>query len=360
MTGDVPPYMPQLDGVRALAVSLVMISHFALLDSISALQMPGRFLGAVGVDLFFVLSGFLITGILLAASDRTKDGERSAGTELRHFYARRFLRIFPIYYLTIAALALAGLPSVTHYLGWHLTYLANWYVAANPIDLFPANHFWSLAVEEQFYLVWPSLILFLPRRRLVPVVLLLCAVAIATRFGLCLAGVHPFTIRFNTVTCLDYLALGALLAILRREGEQGALWLRRIASIGLWVGTPGVVYFLATARGLDDMRYWAFAPPFVALWSAWLIERSARGAADTLGRALATPPAVALGRVSYGVYVYHAPVLWWMNGALTQWGWNLPGTPRFLVMLAATLAVATASWWVIERPINGLKRHFPY
>ncbi len=348
--------MPQLDGVRAAAIVLVLTSHFGVFDSVPGLLIPGRFLGGVGVDLFFVLSGFLITGLLLAARERASEAGGSVSAELRRFYARRAFRISPLHYGALAFLALLGVPEVTSELGWHLSYLANWRVAIDPVDLGAVSHFWSLCVEEQFYLVWPSLILMVPRRRLVSTVLALCVIAVVTRAGLFLDGAHAFTIRFNTISCLDSLAMGSLLAILRAQVGQNSLLLRRISFIGFWIGVPGTLAFLFTARSLDDTVYWAFAGLFVAFASAAWVVHAARSQDDVLGSLLSSRPAIAVGRVSYGLYVYHFPVLFWVD----SWLETPVGAGETLIRLgllfSMTAAVATASWWLIERPINGLKR----
>src|SRR5436309_1918792 len=145
-------YVPQLDGVRALAVSLVVAEHYTHHELPLAT-------GRTGVILFFILSGFLITGILLDA----REWARAAGVPrppvLRRFYGRRFLRIFPLYYASLAVLYAAGVPDVKGYAGWHLAYLSN--VLFCRLGAWPAAtaHLWSLAVEEQFYLAWPLAIL---------------------------------------------------------------------------------------------------------------------------------------------------------------------------------------------------------
>jgi peptidoglycan/LPS O-acetylase OafA/YrhL len=150
--------MAQLDGLRAVAVGAVMLQHFWL--------GAGLFdFGAMGVRLFFVLSGFLITGILLKSRELLDSGEQRPSFALGRFYIRRFLRIFPLYYAVLLAAWLLRLWGTRGEMGWHLAYLTN-------VDLFlrgrwwgDISHFWSLAVEEQFYLVWPLVILLAPRRR---------------------------------------------------------------------------------------------------------------------------------------------------------------------------------------------------
>jgi peptidoglycan/LPS O-acetylase OafA/YrhL len=151
-------YMPQLDAIRAAAIFLVMIQHWApTLTQIAPW-------GGIGVRCFFVLSGFLITGILLRARDLIDAARTTRGFQVRQFYIRRSLRIFPIYYLTLIVACALGLQVVRDTFWWHAGYLSNFYIASTGIWHGYISHLWSLSVEEQFYLIWPALILAAPRR----------------------------------------------------------------------------------------------------------------------------------------------------------------------------------------------------
>src|SRR5438045_1535479 len=147
-------HMPALDGLRAVAVAAVLFAHF----NPKSWSHPLVRLGHVGVILFFVLSGFLISGILLGSRDDIDDGAVRRSACLRIFYVRRALRIFPIYYLTLFAVTLAGYQPVRERLGWLLSYTENVCAVFFGADFMYAEHFWSLCVEEQFYLVWPAII----------------------------------------------------------------------------------------------------------------------------------------------------------------------------------------------------------
>ena len=153
-------HLDQLDTLRAFAVTAVLIRHFW-----PELQ-PGLDLGARGVHLFFALSGFLITGILLRSRALVEDSGRGSGLAIRRFYIRRFLRIFPIYYLVLAVTWALGVPDVRSGMVWHLAYGSNVLFAIQNRWPQTTSHLWSLSVEEQFYLIWPLLMFLVPRRQL--------------------------------------------------------------------------------------------------------------------------------------------------------------------------------------------------
>ena len=207
--------IPELDGVRGLAILLVLLFHFGARPQGVPRLLTGLFaLGWTGVDLFFVLSGFLITGILI----RTKE----CSNYFRSFYARRALRIFPLYVLTIVAYFYIALPIAHHFgkwsswdnsLGtWYWLHISNWQSSfGNEVPLL--THYWSLAIEEQFYLLWPLVVFFLPNSKLPHI----CIMIIAVSFGLrCIFQVqldlYPSLLCRLTPFRLDALAFGGLLA----------------------------------------------------------------------------------------------------------------------------------------------------
>jgi len=353
-------YMVQLDGLRAIAVCLVMTYHWI------RPAIPVN-LGDLGVDLFFVLSGFLITGILLDARPGSGPGmeRRSLWGSARSFYIRRFLRIFPIYYGTLALTWLAGFKLVRETIGWHAAYLSN-VLLTRPGDWYYIAHLWSLSVEEQFYLVWPWVILLLPEAALLPVVGLLVAIApvwrIATHdLGLQVAGALP-------VGNFDLLGMGACLAILqwmaqRRSEERG----EEKGSTPIRLGVPALaglaVWALVQFTMLHDSESaQSLARTGEALVLVWIVSRAAAGFGGAVGRALSWGPAVYVGRISYGIYLYHnfmgAIVL-----ALSEHFVFLVAVRHNLALstltrLTMTLALASASWFFFEKPINSLKKRF--
>ncbi|MEO8677619.1 MAG: acyltransferase [Vicinamibacterales bacterium] len=337
--------MAQLDGIRAIAVLFVMVFHF--------IPWVDRYapLGSMGVRLFFVLSGFLITRILLDSR------ERPLGAALKTFYARRFLRIFPLFYFALFAAAAMNISVVRATLGWHLAYLSNVYFYLQGNWQGAVSHFWSLAVEEQFYLVWPWLILCLPRAAVVWVVAVMIPLAPLTR----LVIDHPM-ISVLPTSCLDSLGLGALLAF---QGSRRAL-----ATSCVLVGAPllaGALWlrYSGAGAGYQDLSTEALAMVEIAtdfgvsLVAVWLVGKAASGFGGLAGAILQWPPLVYLGTISYGVYVYHAfmPYLLgrWFGGAAQSLHW----WSRSAILAAASIVVASVSWHLLERPILRLKRHFP-
>jgi peptidoglycan/LPS O-acetylase OafA/YrhL len=228
-----PRHYPALDGMRAIAIVGVLALHYLDRAPMSRTG-PARYLGELisygeyGVDLFFVLSGFLITGILL--------GSRESPSYFRTFYIRRALRIFPLYYsvlLVLTVLVPALVPSTpdsahSPYMStwWFSTYFANWPISRAGWGVSPRTmpHFWTLAMEEQFYLVWPAVILAVPRRRLVALCVAMLAAAMILRALLLYRWSLLAVIPVNTLVRLDGLVMGAIVASWWSSRTSVASW----------------------------------------------------------------------------------------------------------------------------------------
>ena len=229
--------MPQSDALRAFAVLAVLFAH--------CVRHPPGWLAlipwaAFGVQLFFVLSGFLITGILL---DSRREAERGAGSfwMLRQFYIRRFLRIFPLYYAVILIGSLIGLRGFHESLGWNLAYLTNFYIVAKSGWIHEASHLWTLSIEEQFYLVWPWLVLFLPKKWLLPTFIAV-AVFSAPLYRIAAIGWWGPWFSVTPFASLDCFGAGGLLAIAQRRDRDGNRQLRQVlCGIGVMCGVPLLV-----------------------------------------------------------------------------------------------------------------------
>jgi peptidoglycan/LPS O-acetylase OafA/YrhL len=319
----------QLDGLRAIAVSLVFVNH---------LWLPTSYLGQLGVRLFFVLSGFLITGILLEAKDSARISE-----SLKTFYARRFLRIFPLYYMVLAVLAITNAPRVREFLPWHVLYATNILIARiGDWSILGTDHFWSLAVEEQFYLLWPFVILLTPRSMLRNTMITLIAGSVAFR----LLGRFVFHWGYTPTHvllfgCVDALALGALLA---HESEAGR---DRIQRVGMFFIPVLAAVIALTFADWGTKIVWTFFEFSAAICSAALIRAALRGIPGIWGRFLSNPAVAYIGVISYGLYVYHMPIRTYV-------------TANSMAVIFLSLLIASLSWFIYEKPINDLKRYFPY
>ena len=350
----------------ALAALVVITHHFP------PVLLPGMDLGRIGVTLFFVLSGFLISRILLTLRESPPGVPRSEA--FRIFYARRALRILPLYYAVLLATTLLD-SRMQKAFTWHAFYLSNIKISYDgTINAIPMNHFWSLAVEEQFYLVWPALLLLLPRALIPRALAALVAIGPISRLALWYSNGIYETAMFFSTSSLDALGLGAMLAWIRwshgvREEGSGNAYPNLAAIAGISGVLIITIYKFAST--IIPSPFWTVAmyvavvPLGWALISFWLVARASSGFRGNVGRLLAFRPLVWLGLVSYGLYVYHpliprlsrillAPLIPGLSVG------NLPALMQWLVVIALSTVVASLSWVLFERPLNNLNRHFPY
>jgi peptidoglycan/LPS O-acetylase OafA/YrhL len=347
------PHVRALDGVRGGAVAAVLVFHGGIA------LLPGGFLG---VDAFFVLSGFLITTLLLTEQART------GRIDLPAFWARRARRLLPALLVMLTTVlvvsrwllsaeelrALRGdaLATIAYAANWHLMDRGGYFAQTAPPS--PLQHTWSLAIEEQFYLVWP--------------ILLLAVLAACRRFGdrrrravvavLCLGGAVESAIAAAVLSGADRLYYGtdtraaalliggAVAAVLagrppadgRRHPLLGAFALAGAVVIGwLWATADGAAPWLYRGGLLA-----------AAVSTAAVIAHAVRSPRSITARVLSVAPLAWLGQISYGVYLWHWPLFQWINADRT----GLTGTQLFGVRCAATLAVATVSYVVVERPLR--------
>lgn len=363
-------HLPGLDGVRAIAVLMVIVHHSLYQSNHTTLSqnilqhIAGQ--GWIGVDLFFVLSGFLITGILMDVRNPTH--------ALRNFYARRILRIVPVYVVFLLfSLWIApriGVLSPTESVKLHETQIWYWTYSVNIlISLhswsaisFALSHLWSLAVEEQFYLLWPF------------VVLALSPIAIRRTTVACIVAAELFRVlvilsgaggQVNYVMLparMDSLAAGAFLACAFRDPLLWSRVLRArgaIAACSVAVITA-IIAFKHTIANQDPLEQLVAFPAIVALASVaiasavgstgWLTNRQLRF----------------VGKISYGMYIWHVFVIRAIQNIVSSPKSNSPNAlwseyAIFVIgTIAVTMLVAFVSWQVVEQPILRLKRFAPY
>jgi peptidoglycan/LPS O-acetylase OafA/YrhL len=349
--------MGQLDGVRALAVMAVVIYHgmgpIYLYPGSS-----GVALGPIGVRVFFVVSGFLITGILLRARQSAAAAGVSPVAVWRAFVLRRAVRIFPLAYLAIGLAWIAGAPFVRAHLWRYLTYTSNLTLGGDVFVDPVLGHFWSLAIEEQFYLFWPIALLAVPRRWVIWTMVVSIVASTVARAGLLVNHLDDVAYVL-TISRLDALAVGGVLAWWTMYFGKRPL---RLAGMLLLLG----IVIRAVPVVVPGPRWLAtLNETGVLLASAALVLAAASGLGGIAGRALSYRPLVAIGTISYGVYVYHGLIAG--TWPLVQSRFNLPiafpetlGWARLAAMVMTTLPVAALSWRWFERPLNDLKARWPY
>ncbi len=345
-------YRPELSGLRAVAVGVVVMHHW--------LQPPFP-LGEIGRCLFFVLSGYLVSGIAWkynAYVGASGPWLRRLGT----FYARRVLRIISPYYLALAGCALLPLAAVREHPGWFLLPGANLLIYNGKGWPDGVGHYWTLAVDEQFYLVWPLVLGLVGRRRWA---LLLLAVSGLVFRLVWAAWYGPGMVHLLLPASLDLLSLGALLRLC-----QGEAWLRRLAR-GHYVGGAWLLC-AGLDTWLDTGGAWATA------WKLSYVSVGALAAFSTINWLLTKPHFVArqvlnhpvaqwVGQRSYGVYLYHLPLLvFWQRlvyhfvpGAVER-ALLMGPLPVLLALLPALALLSAFSWHFVEAPLDRLKSRFQY
>lgn len=371
--------IPVLDGLRGIAILLVLFFHTTLVGPGSpvgsALFYTFRNWGWAGVDLFFVLSGFLITGVLLDS----KAARPSSGKShyFRNFYARRTLRIFPVYYSYLLLLLLLAPPVVFERVGgdwiWFGLFLQNFAMAGagDFVHTHFLDHFWSLAVEEQWYLFWPLVVLATTRRRLVTVCVGLVVFSLLLRIVLLTQGVAPVAIHVLTPTRFDGLAVGALLACAARGPGGLGRWTpaARAVALASVLGLAAVVFaqsglFFYVLPGTLTAGFTLLA----CLFGACLVLAVGAKPEGFTARVLSGRLLGMFGRYSYAIYVVHEAVRVIFVLTLQRFGIkpyvDQPGQIwlQLLVyvgVIGLSVLVGAASWRFLERPLLGLKRHFP-
>jgi peptidoglycan/LPS O-acetylase OafA/YrhL len=335
-----------LDGLRALAVGLVVFHHFAgyfvdsRWDRFALLRDPG----SMGVRLFFVLSGYLITGILADARARAEAQGHSCWRVWWAFGVRRALRIFPLAYLALAVAWVIGVPEMREFPWVFLAYLTNLKAAidGSTVVAMPIlGHFWSLAVEEHFYLFWPVILLVVPLRDRLRSIALVIALAIAARI-VSADVLGPGPTYWLTWCRLDALAVGGLVALLQPRAGRMAVAAAAVLIVatllpeqtGAWAGASELAAVM-----LDGAIVIAVAQGWGARWLTWR-------------------PLVYLGTISYGIYVWHHMMPFFFASA----GITLPGRGMALlaILTPPSILLAVLSWHLYERPINDLRNAVAY
>lgn len=342
-------YIPHLDGLRGLAILGVLADHFHI-------PLPTVLhVGPVGVRFFFILSGYFITLSLWKVREADSKSSLHRFILLCRFYLQRLMRVGPPFYLALAIGALFGIREVHDNILWLATFNTNHYIVF--LGYWPGeiSHYWSLAVQEQFYLVWPLFVLLLPRRGFMPVMMVCMAFALIFRMACITTGTNDVIRWVTLLGCLDSFAAGAVIAYLKRTRMLEKIHLlSRAWAPALPLGAFAC-YFMA--RWMTTLAYnnafLALVESFDAVFLSWLLIASLTGTTGRYGRILGWSPLVYLGRISYGIYVYHIFIIVLISPFLIADGLNI--IARTLILLAVTLALSAVSWRYFERPFLAWK-----
>jgi len=354
-------YYKQLDGLRFLAIFMVLIAHWVE----GSFQNP--FLKNVpfgtGVTLFFVISGFLITRILFDFKIANETSNRSNWFSIKSFYIRRTLRIFPIYYLLIFFLLIVDFPKTAELFPWLMSYSMNIKMGLTNESSGSFTHFWSLAVEEQFYIFWAFLIVFLPKKYLKGMILGSILFSIGLRFYLVYFTPYWAAANGLVFTNMHSLGLGALIAWQLTFGSGFQKHIQKYKSVLVYL----VIIFFAvfvfpySSPLFEKIRH--FSDPVLALIYGLMVVIAVNGA-FTCGMKsfLENKFVLYIGKISYGLYVYHLFIGHLYFNYLTRYiqvplkeDWEFA-----ILFFFINVILASASWYVIEKPIIGLKKYFKY
>ncbi len=354
-------YYKQLDGLRAIAIIMVMVAHWYQ----HSLQIPilKNLPWGTGVNLFFVLSGFLITGIILDFKEINAAKGRSQFHSIKSFYIRRTLRIFPIYYLTVFIVLVFGIEKVRELLPWLLTYTSNIYITIHNTYIGSFTHFWSLAVEEQFYLVWVFLVVFIPSVDLKRVIFFLIALSLLILYYLWYFTGYSIA-NALTICQMHTLGSGALIAWLIKYRKEAfdRMNLTLLKSVCLFFSVIYVLVFVYQKPDSLYLNVQRFNEPITGFIYFLIVLIAVKdGFKSVIKFILENKVMIYLGRISYGLYIYHLfiPVIYW---SFVHKYINLDLSPFnfFCLYLVVNIAISTISWYLIEKPVNGLKRYFKY
>ena len=351
------PYNIQIDGLRCFAVIAVLVFHFIHFDNIYLKRLP---LGQ-GVNLFFVISGFLITRILLVNKENIEAGETTLKQVLKAFYIRRSIRIFPIYYITILYLLIINFQNTRDVWGWLVSYTTNFYISFDNPYIGSFNHLWSLAVEEQFYLLWPILIFIVPVKYVGKLIISIIAASLV--FKIICFSYFGWSTGLNAlpISCADSLGFGALIAYWSLYRKNIIDRINKVKYVVLLSFIP-FTYFVIFPR--DYVSVVAIGNNFLfSIFGFFIVIKASQQNFSSVTKfLLENRVTLHIGKISYGIYLYH----FFMPDFYNQMSDFFPkifyasSVIKLPFLFLASLIFAQLSWMIIEKPILKLKGKFNY
>ncbi|MDX2081326.1 MAG: acyltransferase [Terrimicrobiaceae bacterium] len=328
-------YLPQMDGARAIAVLAVVLHHYGVHGP------DGWDWGPIGPVVFFMMSGYLVTKAMLGLRDRVAEPG-----ELVHFHIRRFCRLIPPLYLMIGIGVLFGLSEFVDHWHWHALFATNFLIASQNEWVGSASHLWSLGVQEQFYVLWPFLVLLAPRKWLVPAFFAAAGMAVVWRLGCIASDVSPLVRWLLLPGSLDTFAAGALTAVWAARRPVFSLMQKAIMAF------VAAGCFVLSTR----MRFIPLDSPWAALvelpeavFFCWVLIRLLDDSSWP-SRLLRWRPLVEVGKLSYGIFVYHILAWFLFAPALDRLGMERGQFVAAAMVFSATVVLSAVSYHLIELP----------
>ena len=373
MKGTQEIYFNQLNGIRFVAVFLVLMDHWL----VPIMPFPT---GHLGVVIFFVLSGFLITRILFESADEVRTQEASPWRKLGRFVFRRSLRIFPIYYVVLLVGLIFQISNFKEIWPWLISYTPNLYMMWKGTWLGVWDHLWSLAVEEQYYLVFPYFILFVKKGNYKWLFFSMIGIGLLSRFFFFAYNDHDYienrymVSNVNPLNALDCFGLGGMLAhVFHYQREKFKMFTKQ--NFWLYISALGLVtvlYLSANAPYSYDNIWYSVLERFISALFAFFLIAMAVAEKKSVWASFLTHPWISyFGKISYGLYLYHNFIYnYYHTKGNTLWGYvtdhfstlhvdffNFTFTV-FTINFIILILVASFSWFFIEKPINAYKNKY--
>ena len=344
-------YHPHLDGLRALAILGILFEHFDL-------PLPLMFrCGPLSVRFFFVLTGYFITMSLWRVRREMTNSDEGF-LPLGRYYLARLLRTGPPFYLSLVIGALFGIEEVRTNFIWLATFQANNYIAWLGYWPDAISHYWSLAVQEQFYFLWPIVVLALPKRWFLPLMTAFIIFGLGFRIVCILENTTTLARWVTLLGCIDSFAVGALIAYMKESKILERMWRSKTLVFAMPLIACACFFLGRALMTLPEDNIWLATTESVdAIFLAWVLSVSLVGMKGRYARLLSWAPLVYLGKISYGIYVYHVFIIVLVSPLLVPLGMSEDHNAfgRIAILLVLTVTASSLSWHWLEQPFLAWK-----